>query len=198
MVRRTFDITVDTKQIEKFAEDFVKNYGPAVTTALARSAKAVEAQIVRNIRTSLSRDSRGDLARSWQASGVYFNEEKQASIDVFSPLDYAMIHDAGGVIYPSKAKALAIPNKENTRFFGVVNRDFKSPSQLTASQNAELWLDKKTGTLKDGKGKVAYFLKYSVTMPARWYVRDAVTQSLEEVQKVFDQAVAEVVAAEGS
>ena len=193
MARRTFDITVDTKQIEKFAEDFVKNYGPAVSTALGRSAETVRSAIVRNIRISLSRDSKGELARSWVSSAVYFNEEKQASIDVSSPLDYAMIHDAGGVIYPSRAKALAIPNKENTRFFGVVNRDFKSPSLLTASQNAELWLDKKTGTLKDGKGKVAYFLKYSVTMPARWYVRNAVTDSLEEVQGVFEEAVAEVI-----
>ena len=193
-----FTSKMDTSSVEALARDFVKKYGPGVTMGLLKAGQAMRPAIVKNVRTILNNHpeySTGQLANSWEAGAVYFSGTDEASIDVFSPLPYAMIHDHGGTIYPKKAKALAIPNRDS-KFFSGSNKDFPSPSLLTPDKHALLWLDKKTGTLKDDKGQVAYFLKRSVKMPARNYVRYAVEEAGPEVEIVFREAIAEVI--EGS
>ena len=108
---------------------------------------------------------------------MYYTGSDEASLDIFSGLSYALIHDRGGVIKPSRAKSLAIPNEDNKDFFSGFNQSLPSPSELRSTAPAKsevLWLDKKTGTLKDDKGQVAYFLRRSVRMPPKYYIGDAV------------------------
>jgi len=45
------------------------------------------------------------LRGSWKAGGVYFADSDEASVDVFSGLPYALIHDRGGVIKPNQSQS---------------------------------------------------------------------------------------------
>ena len=78
-------------------------------------------------------------------------------------------------------------------FFGGSNRDFPSPRDLPADKNRLLWLDKKTGTLKDDKGQVAYFLRRSVRMPPKYYIGAAVKAALPEIHEIFDGLVEDAI-----
>ena len=195
-----FEAKMDTSSVEAFARDFVKKYGAGVTNALIESAQIMQRQLQDSTSRILEKGRHtGRLRDSWKPSGVYFTGSDEASIDVVSTdpqtgtqLPYALIHDRGGVIRPTRAKALAIPNEGNTAFFSGFNKNLPSPSDLRAfapMKSDLLWLDKKTGTLKDDKGQVAYFLRRSVKMPARWYIREAVKQALPEIHQVFDELV---------
>lgn len=184
-----FTAKMDTSSIEAFARGFVKKYGEDVTKALVESGDEMITHLQDGTKAKLMKgEHSGALLRSWRRGGVYFAGSDEASIDVFSPLDYALIHDRGGVIKPTRAKALAIPNYDSAFFTGS-NKDFPSPSKLTPDKNKLLWLDKKTGTLKDNKGQVAYFLRRSVNMPARYYIRDSVKAALPEILAIFDELV---------
>mgnify|MGYP003134466511 CR=1 FL=1 len=192
-----FTAKMDTSDIEAFARGFVKKYGADVTMKMVESAQIME----RNLKVSTAQRLEkgrhtGRLKGSWKPGAVYFADSNEASIDVLSvdPLTgtqvpYALIHDRGGVIRPTRAKALAIPNDDNKAFFSGLNRNLPGPRDLPPNKNALLWLDKDTGTLKDDKGQVAYFLRRSVKMPARYYIRDAVKSALPEIFEVFDDLV---------
>ena len=182
-----FDATMDTSSIEAFARGFVKKYGAEVVDVLDTSGNIMVTKLKESTQTVLEKgDHTGSLRRSWKKGAVYFPASDQASIDVTSGLPYAMIHDHGGVIRPVKAKALAIPNRDNKWFFKGMNKDLPSPSELRRTNPAwakQLWFDKMT--LKDVKGQVAYFLKRSVRMPARWYIREAVKDASAEIHDAF-------------
>ena len=188
-----FDAKMDTSSVEAFARDFVKKYGAGVTNALVESAQIMQRQLQDSTSRILEKGRHtGRLRDSWEPTGVYFTGSDEASIDVISDVPYALIHDRGGVIRPTRAKSLAIPNEGNKAFFSGFNKNLPSPSDLRAfapMKSDLLWLDKKTGTLKDDKGQVAYFLRRSVKMPARWYIREAVKQALPEIHQVFDELV---------
>ena len=184
-----FTAKMDTSSIDAFARGFVKKYGEDVTKALVDSGLEMVAHLQDGTRSKLMKGPHtGALLRSWKMGGVYFAGSDEASVDVISDLPYALIHDRGGVIKPTRAKALAIPNHDSA-FFRGSNRDFPSPRDLPADKNRLLWLDKDTGTLKDDKGQVAYFLKRSVKMPARYYIRDSVKAALPEILAIFDELV---------
>jgi hypothetical protein len=192
-----FEAKMDTSGIEAFARDFVKKYRAGLTDALIKSANQMVGALQVSTQTTLEKGRHtGRLRKSWKAGGVYFADSDEASIDVFSGLPYALIHDRGGVIKPSRAKALAIPNEDNTWFFKGFNKDLPSPSELRRTKPAwakQLWFDKKTGTLKDVKGQVAYFLRRSVRMPARHYIGDAVNAALPEIHAVFEDLVETII-----
>ena len=189
-----FEAKMDTSSIEAFARGFVEKYGAGVTNALIESSQVMVRQLQDSTRRLLEKGPHtGRLRGSWKAGGVYFADSDEASVDVFSGLPYALIHDRGGVIKPSRAKALAIPNHDNTDFFGGSNRDFPSPRDLPADKNRLLWLDKKTGTLKDDKGQVAYFLRRSVRMPPKYYIGAAVKAALPEIHEIFDDLVEDAI-----
>ena len=138
----------------------------------------------------------GKLRASWKPGVVYFADSDEASIDVFSGLPYALIHDRGGVIKPTRAKALAIPNEDNKDFFSGFNKVLPSPSTLRSlvpEKSKVLWLDKKTGTLKDDKGQVAYFLRRSVRMPPKYYIGAAVKAALPEIHEICDGLVEDAI-----
>lgn len=192
-----FEAKMDTSSIEAFARGFVEKYGAGVTNALIESSEAM----VRHLQDSTGRllekgRHSGRLRASWKPGAVYFADSDEASIDVFSGLPYAMIHDRGGVIKPTRAKALAIPNEDNKAFFSGFNKVLPSPSvlrSLAPEKSKVLWLDKKTGTLKDDKGQVAYFLRRSVRMPPKYYIGAAVKAALPEIHEIFDGLVEDAI-----
>ena len=192
-----FEAKMDTSSIEAFARGFVEKYGAGVTNALIDSSEAMKRHLQDSTGRLLEKGRHsGRLRASWKPGAVYFADSDEASIDVFSGLPYALIHDRGGVIKPSRAKALAIPNDDNTWFFKGFNKDLPSPSELRRTNPAwakQLWYDKKTNTLKDVKGQVAYFLRRSVRMPARHYIGDAVNAALPEIHAVFEDLVETII-----
>lgn len=191
-----FSAKMDTSGVDAFARSFVQRYGAKVTDALIDSAFDMQRELRTKTKTVLEKgDHTGTLRRSWQPGAVYFPETDEASIDVVSidpqtgtQIPYALIHDRGGVITPKRAKALAIPNRDSDFFTGS-NKDFPSPTKLTPDKYKLLWLDKETGTLKDDKGQVAYFLRRSVKMPARYYIRDAVKAAIPQIIDRFEKLV---------
>ena len=192
-----FQAKMDTSSIEAFARGFVEKYGAGVTNALIDSSKAMMRHLQDSTGQLLEKGRHsGRLRRSWKPGAVYFADSDEASIDVFSGLPYALIHDRGGVIKPTRAKALAIPNEDNTDFFSGFNKVLPSPSKLRSSapeKSKVLWLDKKTSTLKDDKGQVAYFLRRSVRMPPKYYIGAAVKAALPEIHEIFDDLVEDAI-----
>jgi hypothetical protein len=166
-----FTAKMDTSSIEAFARGFVEKYGADITMKMVESAKVMQRTL---------QDSTGRLLEKGTGS----------------QLPYALIHDRGGVIKPSRAKALAIPNDDNTAFFSGFNKVLPSPSTLRSlapEKSKVLWLDKKTGTLKDDKGQVAYFLRRSVRMPPKYYIGAAVKEALPEIHEIFDGLVEDAI-----
>lgn len=188
---------MDTSGIEAFAAGFVRKFGASLVDALDDSGTIMKNAIQDNVQTRLQKGRHtGSLLASWKVGAVYYTDSDEAALDVFSGLPYALIHDRGGVIRPTRAKALAIPNDDNTWFFKSFNKELPSPSELRRTNPAwakQLWFDKKTMTLKDVKGQVAYFLRRSVRMPPKYYIGDAVKDSLPEIHEIFDNLVKQAI-----
>ena len=199
-----FEAKMDTSSIEAFARGFVEKYGADITMKMVESAKVMQRHLQDSTGRLLEKGRHtGRLRGSWRPGGVYFADSDEASIDVISfdpstgsQLPYALIHDRGGVIKPSRAKALAIPNDDNTAFFSGFNKVLPSPSTLRSlapEKSKVLWFDKKTSTLKDDKGQVAYFLRRSVRMPPKYYIGAAVKAALPEIHEIFDGLVEDAI-----
>lgn len=105
----------------------------------------------------------------------------RAAVDVGTNLEYAAIHEFGGVIRAKKSKHLAIP---------VGNRT-GSPTKYS-----DLKVKKTAGgtlVLVDGGGSLQYVLKASVTIPARPYLRPALDEKTSEAQNEMGSAFKQVV-----
>jgi len=105
----------------------------------------------------------------------------QAAVEIGTNLEYAAIHEFGGVIKPKNAKYLAIP----------VGSYKGSPRT-----HADLKLRKtKKGNLVmvDASGAVQYVLKASVEIPARPYLRPALDEHRVAAQNEMAEAFKQLV-----
>jgi phage gpG-like protein len=92
----------------------------------------------------------------------------RAKISVGTDLEYAAIHEFGGVVTPKHAKYLAIPVNGATG--SPLDRDDLHP---VLSGSGSLVLVDETG--------VQFILKDSVTIPAQPYLRPAVDEHVEQI-----------------
>lgn len=88
-------------------------------------------------------------------------------------LEYAAIHEFGGVIKPKTAKHLAIP-------VGSYTGSPRTHSDLKVRKTTKGNL-----VMVDGGGKVQYVLKKSVEIPARPYMRPAFDEKKIEAQEAM-------------
>jgi phage gpG-like protein len=107
---------------------------------------------------------------------------KHVAVDeIGTDLEYAAIHEFGGVIHPRTAKYLAIPVGDYT------GSPSKYPGlKLRKTKNGNL-------VLVSASGQVQYVLKSSVEIPARPYLRPALDEHQEEALQEMGEAFATLV-----
>lgn len=172
--------------LSDYAKQVIDESNEQLIKATNLAGAQLRRALVKSTKLNLYKGPKGMLARSWVETGARLLDTGRTKLVVANPLPYAKIHQTGGTIVPTRAKALAIPNKDNTTFSGFKNRQYPSPRDVPSPHRELLWLDKDTGTLKDDKGQVAYFLRMSTKIPATNYVSEGVDNALPEVLKVYE------------
>ena len=113
----------------------------------------------------------GTLRRSLHQE-VSMETETAASVQIGTDLEYAAVHEFGGVITPKQSKYLAIP---------LSSQDYKDSPR----NHSDLRLRKTAGgtlLLVDASGVAHYVLKTSVTIPAKPYLRPAMDEHRQEAE----------------
>ncbi len=144
----------------------------------------VDGEIGKNIKQNFH--GQGQLAGS--ITHKVFESEKFVRCSVNKV--YAAIQELGGIIKPTKAKALAIPvHPEAVRWTekGGEPKDFPGLVMIKRKNGAPLLV-----RIKD-KGKkqrfdIMFVLLKSVQIPARPYIRPAVYENKEKIMKIFARA----------
>ena len=104
-----FSVKIDDN-VRKFAAEFADQLGPVISIGMLQSADQMRNKLVQSTTKLLKKNPKGRLSNSWTPGPLITSEDKY-SISVFSIVDYASIHETGGVIRPRRVKALAIPNR---------------------------------------------------------------------------------------
>ena len=122
----------------------------------------------------------GNLRRSIHMEMTDANG-KSATLEIGTDVEYAAVHEFGGVITPKKGKYLAIP-VGNYKDSPLNHKNLRAVK--TRAGNL---------VLMDRDGTVQYVLKTSVTIPAKPYLRPAMdehqSEAEDEVGKVFKQLI---------
>ena len=133
----------------------------------------------------LYRNPTGTLANSWNAV-----LNSRVSAGAYSSLPYAAIHETGGVIRPSRAKALAVPLTRAARNAGSP-RNMSGlkfiPGSGYGGGPPRLW-----------NGQDQYVLLKSVTIPGRGYITLAAQTSEKDIEKILKKGAFEIFAGTGS
>lgn len=149
--------------------------GEKLTAAVMSGALVLRNAAVDNIKEQgliLTRN----LSRSIH-SEVVEQSPKHVEVDTGTDVEYAAIHEFGGVIKAKSGKYLAIPvgsYKGSPR-----GRDDLSPRKTSGG----------SFVLVDGSGAVQYVLKKSVIVKARPYMRPAMDENEQEIQDKIGAAL---------
>lgn len=114
-------------------------------------------------------------------SVVIESSVNRAAVQVGTNLEYAAIHEYGGVIHPKNSKYLAIPVGTYT---GSPRRHPDLKVRVTNNGNL---------VMVSAGGEVQYVLKQSVTIPARPYMRPAYDEQKQEVIDTMQQAYMQLI-----
>lgn len=147
--------------LPQFKRQLAKLSDAASGKALERACTA-GALIIRNEASIRAPKRTGTLRRSIHTETVTA-EARKAVVAIGTDLEYAAIHEFGGVIHPRNARLLAIPADAAARAAG-------SP------RGQDLVFIRTMGGqmfLIDKAGQIRYWLTGSVTIPARPYLRPA-------------------------
>lgn len=139
------------------AEEALSEAGLAMALPVQNAAKEKAPKRTRN----LSRSIHAEIAEVSKVHVVAV---------VGTDVEYAAIHEYGGVITPKNAKYLAIPLTEAARAHAGGPRSY--PGQLTPRFNKG-----SAGSLVDEQGVAQFALVRSVTIPARPYLRPALDEN---------------------
>ncbi|MCX6022999.1 MAG: HK97 gp10 family phage protein [Chloroflexi bacterium] len=159
----SFSITGDTALIANLARLSDEMRGAAIERAVVAGAL-----LVRNAAVQRARVKTGNLRRSIHV-GEPWRSGDTVSVEVGTDLEYAAIHEYGGVVTPKNGKVLA-----------WVTRG-KRPTSAAGWKKARK------------EGRVAFAKK--VHIPARPYLRPALDENVAEVQEEIAKALAKLVKA---
>lgn len=129
-------------------------------------------------------DDTGNLTRGINVAQFAAPDEKGVSGTWgVQDVEYALIHELGGVIEPKNTKYLAIPMTQLARNAG-------SPRNLSGLAFVQS-LKGQPMLVDDETGEVHYLLRLSVTIPARPYLRPAADAKYPElagnIRKAWDK-----------
>lgn len=141
----------------------------AAARALLRAAQRVEAEIVAEVRSRLTKYPRGALARSWRTT--LERDRLELTATVASSLPYAAIQDTGGIVRPKRARMLAIPIRgPGGPRPGQGPRQFPGELHVQRTPKGRL-------ILADKKGLARYVLRKSTEVPGVGYLAAALAAS---------------------
>lgn len=139
--------------------------------------------LVKNVSGKILKRRSGNLAQSIESKVIPkvngISVVTGSGVQRGNRLPYADIHETGGIIRPKNAKYLTIPAKANQTATGQTR--FTAP-ELFSAYAGQLYFSGGALILKKSpgsKGKVMFFLKKQVEIPARRYL----SRTLEEMQR---------------
>ena len=178
------------KNPSKALEAFFKKVKTALPyvfeSSLFEAAEVAAIHLDKSTRLILYRNPTGSLANSWNP---VLNGPLSAG--AYSDLPYAAIHETGGVIKPTRAKALAIPLTKAAMNAGSPRNmsNLKMiPGSVYGGGPPRLW----------GGGVTHYVLPKSVTIPGRGYISFAMTSSADEISEIIGRGVVDLFAGKTS
>ena len=142
-------------------------------------------------RVNSSGTSTGALAGSWEVAMVSA-KPGSFTFGVFSDLPYARIHEAGGVIRPVRAKALAVPVTKKARRMGPREwpEDLLQYVPVNRHPVIGLLALKGRGTRK---GKAQYLLLKEANIKPTLYITKAREAAMPQVAKHLSKAMMKAV-----
>lgn len=167
------------RKLEDELAAYKKNLKGQVFSALTLLETEILAQIRSkaglHVRTGALLNSIGRSKKVYEQNGVIVGEIGPEGIP------YAAIHEFGGVVVPKNKQFLAIPTPENRRADGL---PIMTTQELKNTGNS--FVRKGMIFLSEGK-KITpmFFLKRSVTIPARPYLSTALAAKQDEILKEF-------------
>lgn len=171
----------------KELEREIAAYQAGLKTQILRALTVVEAEIVANLRgrSGLHRRT-GALLNSVSRSKKVF-EEGGILYGTIGPegVPYARIHEEGGTITAKGGKSLTIPAEQNRRADGLPKITMQD---LFAGRAGKNWfINKGNVFLVEGKSKITplFYLRKSVTIPARPYLSTALTFAAPKIMQEF-------------
>ena len=183
-----FSVKIDDN-VRKFAEKFAAQLGPVLTMGMLQAADQMRQSVVQSTTSLLNKNPKGRLSNSWTV-GPLITSSDRFSINVFSMVPYASIHETGGVIKPKRVKALAIPDRSYSPIIRngspIAPRDFdpgrtkldfmpvENPGRIRG-----LLVDKVTG-------KRAYTLVANSRIYPTSYMSIAVEKALPEIKLTIE------------
>lgn len=192
-------IEVELPNVEKR----VGSIGKAATEARLKTMIQALQVLEGEVRISIQRDwlsnasaqSRrtGALARSFRAEIRVNNQDRFVGV-VGSDLPYARIHELGGQITPTRAKALTIPMNPRSIPLGKSARDFG---------DLFVWRNKKTGkaflarSVGKNKLELVYALVRRVTIQPKGYLKRAEERAAPKIEALLGKKILTSIRGEG-
>jgi phage gpG-like protein len=132
-----------------------------------------------------NRTRTGKLIQSWQTFPVSIRGGNDVVTGAFSRHPAAAIHEFGGEVKPTEAKALTIPVTQQAARARAA--DFDLRAEFFPTKNPDI-----IGRLVEkSSGETQYLLAKKVTLPARNYLTKAQEEALPEIMELVDSAVRE-------
>ncbi len=178
MSKQPIQVSAQIVGIKEFKRQLEKLDDAAAERALVTAAKA-GALPIRNEAAERAPKRTRTLARSIHIE-VLESSRYRCVVAIGTNLEYAAIHEFGGVILPKNARFLAIP-------VGTLVGSPRLHDLHVARTRGGTYL------LMDQAGNVQYLLRRSVTIPARPYMRPALDtkkgEALSEMAATLKQAL---------
>lgn len=155
---------------------------------VARGAVVVESAAKRKVSGGTLNVRTGNLRRS--ITTVRRKDASGPVAMVGTGVEYAPIHEYGGVIKPKNGKYLAIPIGKTQTQSLVTKGKFLSPRNIVGlkfikTKSGKAFLVRKTGKGKKATTEFLYALKESVRIPARPWLRPALNENRRKVEKII-------------
>lgn len=159
-----------------------------VDRGLARAGLVVERAAKQNLSGGVLNVRTGNLRRS--VTTVLAKEGSDRLALVGTGVEYAPIHEYGGVIRPKNSKNLAIPIGGAKTKSKVTRGRFLSPRQIVGLQfiktkSGKKFLIRKPAKGSKGKTEFLYVLKDSVRIPMRPWLRPAFNDNKRKVHEIL-------------
>jgi len=182
--------------IQDFAKAFAEQEGLVRAASIAAGGEVLVSHLVLSAEQRLNKTrGTGNLEERLTTFGEVTQGEV-FSINVGSDVVYMMIHDTGGEIVSSRGgnAHLAIPNRNNSRFFSRFGGTNPAPWPRDIPKG-ELYRTGKVlrdSSNPDMKTNVAYYLAQSVTIPRTDYIKIGTNQAIPDIYEVFETRYAEL------
>lgn len=177
------NVSASADDVIKSLQGQMVQYQKQLSEQVFRALTLIEAQVKQNIRSGSGLQVRTGSLLNSITKDIITNRQGYIVGEVASEgVIYAAIHEFGGIIKPVTKQFLTVPAPDNRNADGTVK---ESVADLRASKNSFI----RNGTIfKDlggGNIQAMFFLKKSVTIPARPYMAPALAATQDKIMADF-------------